>query len=90
MHFLQQVGGTRKIGHYMVLSVFIQGRLVNIQNYSLSTIASVIKKFLRKVGYNLGFEGSNIFSTRFLGESLARKMRQYCLTRLTSRTLRRG
>ena len=26
-----------------------QGRLVNIQNYSLSTIASVIKKFLRKV-----------------------------------------
>ena len=27
----------------------LQGRLVNIQNYSLNTIASVIKKFLRKI-----------------------------------------
>ena len=26
-----------------------QGRLVNIQNYSLNTIASVMKKFLRKI-----------------------------------------
>lgn len=34
----------RKLVHYLQ-----QGRLVNIQNYSLSTIASVIKKFLRKI-----------------------------------------
>ena len=27
----------------------LQGRLVNIQNYSLNTIASVMKKFLRKI-----------------------------------------
>ena len=27
----------------------MQGRLVNIQNYSLNTIASVMKKFLRKI-----------------------------------------
>ena len=30
-------------------ALLLQGRLVNIQNYSLSTIASVIKKFLRKI-----------------------------------------
>jgi len=34
----------RKLVHFLQ-----QGRLVNIQNYSLSTIASVIKKFLRKI-----------------------------------------
>jgi hypothetical protein len=34
----------RKLIHFLQ-----QGRLVNIQNYSLSTIASVIKKFLRKI-----------------------------------------
>jgi len=34
----------RKLMHFLQ-----QGRLVNIQNYSLSTIASVIKKFLRKI-----------------------------------------
>jgi hypothetical protein len=27
----------------------LQGRLVNIQNYSVNTIASVLKKFLRKI-----------------------------------------
>ena len=27
----------------------MQGRLVNIQNYSVNTIASVLKKFLRKI-----------------------------------------
>lgn len=34
----------RKLIHFLQ-----QGRLVNIQNYSLSTIASVVKKFLRKI-----------------------------------------
>ena len=34
-----------------VTQIPTQGRLVNIQNYSLSTIASVIKKFLRKVTF---------------------------------------
>ena len=32
-----------------IIAFLHQGRLVNIQNYSLSTIASVVKKFLRKI-----------------------------------------
>ena len=53
VHFLQQVGkmvsSKTSITIYVTLIDHPQGRLVNIQNYSLSTIASVIKKFLRKV-----------------------------------------
>jgi len=37
-------GSMRKLIHFLQ-----QGRLVNIQNYSLNTIASVLKKFLRKI-----------------------------------------
>lgn len=37
-------GSMRKLIHFLQ-----QGRLVNIQNYSLNTIASVMKKFLRKI-----------------------------------------
>jgi RhoGAP domain len=32
-----------------IISRCFQGRLVNIQNYSVNTIASVLKKFLRKI-----------------------------------------
>lgn len=37
-------GNMRKLIHFLQ-----QGRLVNIQNYSVNTIASVLKKFLRKI-----------------------------------------
>jgi hypothetical protein len=33
----------------LILWCVVQGRLVNIQNYSVNTIASVLKKFLRKI-----------------------------------------
>jgi hypothetical protein len=37
-----------------------QGRLVNIENYSVHTIASVLKKFLRKVPNGIfGPDGEN-------------------------------
>ena len=58
VHFLQQVGEmvsskTKTSITILTLIDHPQGRLVNIQNYSLSTIASVIKKFLRKVSPQL-------------------------------------
>ena len=60
VHFLQQVGTmvssktkTKTSITILTLIDHPQGRLVNIQNYSLSTIASVIKKFLRKVSPQL-------------------------------------
>merc|ERR1719392_54453 len=42
-------GNMRKLIHFLQ-----QGRLVNIQSFSVNTIASVLKKFLRKVpgGYS--------------------------------------
>ena len=47
IHFLQQVNPVTK--YWQETTLFLQGRLVNIQNYSLNTIASVLKKFLRKI-----------------------------------------
>ena len=37
-------GNTRKLIHFLQ-----QGRLVNIHSFSVNTIASVLKKFLRKI-----------------------------------------
>ena len=47
IHFLQQVSLSISWSSTSLSS--LQGRLVNIQNYSLNTIASVMKKFLRKI-----------------------------------------
>ena len=37
-------GNTRKLIHFLQ-----QGRLVNLESFSVNTIASVLKKFLRKI-----------------------------------------
>ena len=34
---------------YIHITDFFQGRLVNIHSFSVNTIASVLKKFLRKI-----------------------------------------
>ena len=48
IHFLQQVRTSDRHSDSFNI-VNLQGRLVNIQNFSLNTIASVMKKFLRKI-----------------------------------------
>ena len=55
IHFLQQVITLLILAQILrsvtlqILTSHVQGRLVNMQNYSLNTIASVMKKFLRKI-----------------------------------------